>query len=241
MKVYFTDEFVLPLPVGHRFPMQKYSLLRERVAAARLPGLEMMVPPPATDEQLALVHHPDYIAKVVNGTLSEKEIRRIGFPWSPGMVERSRRSVGGTIAACRSALSEGLAANLAGGTHHAYPDHGEGYCVFNDVAVAARVMQMEGRLQNVVLIDLDVHQGNGSAAILPGMTASSPSPSMAARIFRSTKSSAIWTSPSRTSPATSNTWRLSGVGQMKPSCGLMRTWPSIWQARILSGETLWAG
>jgi acetoin utilization deacetylase AcuC-like enzyme len=168
MKAYYTDQFVLPLPPGHRFPMLKYSMLRERVAAAHLPGLELLIPHAATDEQLGLVHQPEYLARVIHGTLTEKEIRRIGFPWSPGMVERSRRSVGGTIAACRSALEEGLAANLAGGTHHAYPDHGEGYCVFNDVAVAARVMQLERRAHNILLVDLDVHQGNGSAAIFAG-------------------------------------------------------------------------
>jgi acetoin utilization deacetylase AcuC-like enzyme len=169
MKAFYSDHFVLPLPDGHRFPMRKYSLLRERVAESGLICPEdLQAPEPASDEQLCLVHHTDYLDRVKMGALSEKEIRRIGFPWSPQMVARSRRSVGGTIAACRAALQDGLAVNLAGGTHHAYPDHGEGFCVFNDVAVAARVMQFQGRVRNVLILDCDVHQGNGTAAIFQG-------------------------------------------------------------------------
>ena len=124
-----------------------------------------MVPPPASDEELLLVHTPAYVERVTRGALSEKEIRRLGFPWSPELVLRSRHSVGGTIGACRAALVDGLAANLAGGTHHAYPDHGEGFCVFNDVAVAARVMQQEKHADRILIADCDVHQGNGTAAI----------------------------------------------------------------------------
>ena len=120
----------------------------------------------ATDEQLALAHDQDYLEKVKQGSLSEQEIRRMGFPWSPELVERSRRSAGSTIAACRAALTEGVAVNLAGGTHHAGRRHGEGFCVFNDAAVAARVMQAEARVKLVMIIDCDVHQGNGTAAIL---------------------------------------------------------------------------
>jgi acetoin utilization deacetylase AcuC-like enzyme len=169
MDLFYADHFVLPLPEGHRFPMAKYHLLRQRVIESRLVDPErLIIPPAATAAELGLVHHPDYLDKVFNGYLNEREIRRIGFPWSEQMVERARRSVGGTIAACRSALADGVAANLAGGTHHAYPDHGEGYCVFNDVAVAARVMQQEGRLKKVVILDCDVHQGNGTAAIFQG-------------------------------------------------------------------------
>jgi acetoin utilization deacetylase AcuC-like enzyme len=169
MDLFYADHFVLPLPEGHRFPMAKYQLLRQRVSEAGLVGPEhLKIAPPATRAELNLVHHSDYLNKVFGGTLSEREIRRIGFPWSTEMVERSQRSVGATIAACRSALREGIAANLAGGTHHAYPDHGEGYCVFNDVAVATRVMQSEGRVKKVVILDCDVHQGNGTAAIFHG-------------------------------------------------------------------------
>jgi acetoin utilization deacetylase AcuC-like enzyme len=166
MKAFYSDVFVLPLPEGHRFPMQKYRLLREQITAEGIiPARNLIVPEAATDEQLALVHDTDYIRKVKTGLLSEREIRRLGFPWSPELVERSRRSVGGTINACRAALDEGIAVNLAGGTHHAFPDFGAGFCVFNDVAAAARVMLAEERVQRVVVIDCDVHQGDGTAAI----------------------------------------------------------------------------
>ncbi len=146
--------------------MPKYALLRERVVEAGLvPPEAMHVGPSATDEELTRAHTEEYVHRVKEGLLSRQEIRRIGFPWSPGLVERSRRSVGSTIAACRSALESGLGVNLAGGTHHAGPDYGQGYCVFNDSAVAARAMQAEGRVERVVILDCDVHQGNGSAAI----------------------------------------------------------------------------
>jgi acetoin utilization deacetylase AcuC-like enzyme len=166
VKIYFTDQFVLPLPPGHRFPMAKYALLRERVAAAGLG--ELHVPAPASAAQLALAHDPAYVERVCAGALTAAEQRDIGFPWSPAMVERSLRSTGATIAACRAAIAGGVAVNLAGGTHHAFRDRGEGYCVFNDAAVAARVMQAEGRAARVVIVDCDVHQGNGTAAILAG-------------------------------------------------------------------------
>ncbi|WP_073467477.1 histone deacetylase [Rhizobacter sp. OV335] len=168
MQAFHSDHFVLPLPDGHRFPMQKYRLLRE--AAESEPRLRLQEAPAATDGELALAHTPDYVTAVSEGTLSAAAQREIGFPWTPRMVERSRRSVGATIAAARAALAEGIAANLAGGTHHAYADKGGGYCVFNDVAVAARLMQAEWHrhhraLLRIAVIDLDVHQGNGTAAI----------------------------------------------------------------------------
>jgi acetoin utilization deacetylase AcuC-like enzyme len=165
MKIYYSDHLLVPLPDGHRFPMPKYGLLHGQVRVAGLPGVERLPAGPASDDQLRLIHNPEYVSKVIAGGLSDKELRRIGFPWSPELVVRSRYSVGGTICACRAAVQEGYAANLAGGTHHAYPDHGEGYGVFNDVAVAARVMQSESRARRVVILDLDVHQGNGSAAV----------------------------------------------------------------------------
>jgi acetoin utilization deacetylase AcuC-like enzyme len=166
VNIFLSDHVSLPLPVGHRFPAEKYTRLRKRVASAcLLPVQNLVVCQPATVDQLLRVHTSDYVQRVLQGLLTEKELRRLGFPWSPELVERSLCSVGGTIAACRAALQEGLAVNLAGGTHHAYPDHGEGFCVFNDVAVAARAMQAEDRARKIVLIDLDVHQGNGSAAI----------------------------------------------------------------------------
>jgi acetoin utilization deacetylase AcuC-like enzyme len=166
VKAYYSDTFVLPLPDGHRFPMTKYSRLREVVAEMGI--AELHLPDAATDEQLLRVHTADYLHRVTNGLLTAQEIRRIGFPWSPAMVERSRRSAGATIAACRAALNDGVSVNLAGGTHHACRDHGEGYCVFNDSAVAARAMQAENRARRGVIIDCDVHQGNGTADCLAG-------------------------------------------------------------------------
>jgi acetoin utilization deacetylase AcuC-like enzyme len=147
-------------------------LLREAVVA-QLPGVVLIEPDPVSDGELALAHAPDYVLKVSEGTLTATEQRVIGLPWSTRMVERARRSVGATIGAARAALSEGLSVNLAGGTHHARKDCGAGYCVFNDVAVAARLMQAEAHRRGpchlpVALIDLDVHQGDGSASILAG-------------------------------------------------------------------------
>jgi acetoin utilization deacetylase AcuC-like enzyme len=165
LKAFYSDHFVLPLPAGHRFPMQKYRRLREQAAAVAA-GLEFHQAPTTPDGVLALAHHPHYIQRVQAGTLSDAEQKRIGFPWSPEMVERSRRATGATIAACRAAFEEGVAINLAGGTHHAHADHGEGFCVFNDSAIAARLMQAEQRASRVAIVDLDVHQGNGTASIL---------------------------------------------------------------------------
>nr|WP_276842340.1 histone deacetylase [Herbaspirillum huttiense] len=165
VKAYYSDHFVLPLPPGHRFPMVKYRMIREGAAAA-VPDLDFHEAQPASDGELALAHHPDYIARASAGQLTAAEQREIGFPWSAQMVERSRRSSGATIAACRAAFSEGVAVNLAGGTHHAYADHGAGFCVFNDAAIAARLMQAERRASRVAIVDLDVHQGNGTASIL---------------------------------------------------------------------------
>lgn len=169
MHAFYADHFVLPLPEGHRFPMRKYSRLRERLNAG-LPGVQMQQAPAASDGELALAHTPAYIDAVKTGTLSAALQREIGFPWSEAMVERSRRSAGATIAAARVALREGLAGNLAGGTHHASSDKGGGFCVFNDAAVTARLMQTEHfrhskRVLPVAVIDLDVHQGNGTAEI----------------------------------------------------------------------------
>jgi acetoin utilization deacetylase AcuC-like enzyme len=166
MKVFVTDRFVFPLPQGHRFPAAKYALLRQRVDRSGLFRPEDLIEPhAATDEELLRVHDPNYLQRLKDGTLSEAEQRRIGLPWSPELVERSRRSSGGTIEACRAALVDGIAVNLAGGTHHAFRDAGEGFCIFNDVAVAARAMQAERRAERIVVLDCDVHQGNGTAAI----------------------------------------------------------------------------
>lgn len=168
MKAFYSDRYVLPLPAGHRFPMAKYERLRARVGA-ELPSVRLIEPAAATDDQLARAHDREYVRRVACGELSAAEQRAIGFPWSAPMVERSRRSAGATIAAARTALAEGVAVNLAGGTHHAQCERGQGYCVFNDAAVAARTMQAEaGRALHVAIVDLDVHQGNGTAAILAG-------------------------------------------------------------------------
>lgn len=174
MKAFYSDQFVLPLPAGHRFPMAKYRLLRDRVAAD-LPQVRFAQAPAASDGELALVHTPDYIEGISTGQIDPRIVREIGFPWSDAMAQRARRSVGATIEACRSALDEGVAANLAGGTHHAHADRGGGFCVFNDAAVAARLMQAEATRPlhgqrprpplQVAIIDLDVHQGNGTARI----------------------------------------------------------------------------
>lgn len=192
MIAFYSDHFVLPLPSGHRFPMAKYARLRERLielgareagddlaaeafappddreARGEASGIELRVPHAASDEELALAHDPAYVAAVVDGRLDHREQRSIGFPWSPAMVERCRRSVGATVAAARCAARDGVSANLAGGTHHAHRARGEGYCVFNDVAVAARVALREGLARRVLVVDLDVHQGNGTASIFVG-------------------------------------------------------------------------
>jgi len=169
VRAFYSDRFVLPLPEGHKFPMAKYSRLRERIVAGGIVAPEdLHEAPPASWDDLRLVHDAAYLDAVADGTLPREIQRRIGFPWSPGMVERARRSVGATIAAARAALDDGIAANLAGGTHHAFADRGEGFCVFNDVAVATRILQRDNDARRIAVIDLDVHQGNGTAAIFAG-------------------------------------------------------------------------
>lgn len=169
MQLYYTDHFELPLPTGHRFPMAKYRMLRDRVVADPVHANDvLLVPLAASLEQLSLAHDAEYVRRVVEGELSQAEIKRIGFPWTEAMVERSRRSSGATLAAARSALQEGVSVNMAGGTHHAMRDAGEGFCVFNDAAVTIRTLQAEGRIRRALVIDCDVHQGNGTAHILGG-------------------------------------------------------------------------
>lgn len=169
MQVFYADQFVLPLPPGHRFPMAKYRMLRDRLAD-ELSTVRLMPAQPASDGELALAHSPAYIQAIAEGSIDPKLMREIGFPWSLAMAERARRSVGATIAACRAAFKEGVAANIAGGTHHSSRDKGGGFCVFNDAAVATRLMQAEWsrmprRPLRVAIVDLDVHQGNGTASI----------------------------------------------------------------------------
>lgn len=175
MHAFYADQFELPLPLGHRFPMRKYRLLRDWLAE-HLPQVQLGVAEAATDGELALCHTPGYIQGISTGSVDPKTLREIGFPWSLAMAERARRSVGASVAAARTSLGlmagkpQGIAANLAGGTHHSYADKGGGFCVFNDFAVAARLMQAEWARQRraplqVAIIDLDVHQGNGTASI----------------------------------------------------------------------------
>jgi acetoin utilization deacetylase AcuC-like enzyme len=169
MQAFYSDRFVLPLPEGHRFPMVKYAMLREAIAL-NLPAVSLLEAPAANDDELALVHSPAYIKALCDGTIDAQAMREIGFPWSALMAERARRSVGATVAAVRQAMQTGLSANLAGGTHHAYASKGGGFCVFNDIAVAARAAQAVWACSHqtplqVAVIDLDVHQGNGTAHI----------------------------------------------------------------------------
>ena len=163
---YYTDEFLLPLPSGHRFPMGKYRRIRQLLSDGPFARrLDFRIPPPATDAELASIHDSDYIRRVSRGELTERDLGRLGFPWSSQLVERSRRSVGATIAAARNALENGIGISLAGGTHHARADAGHGYCVFNDCAVALSLLRSEGRIATAAILDLDVHQGNGSALL----------------------------------------------------------------------------
>ena len=156
------------MPVGHRFPIDKYKKLRERLQKYALMGVhfEFIEPHAATDAELLRVHHKDYIGRVMAGTLSKEEIRRIGFPWSQELVQRSLRSTGAAVDAALAALRDGVAASLAGGTHHAFPGHGEGFCVLNDIAVTIKILLQEKKIKKALIIDLDVHQGNGTAEAL---------------------------------------------------------------------------
>jgi acetoin utilization deacetylase AcuC-like enzyme len=167
MRLFPSDRYPLPLPDGHRFPVAKYGLLRRRLEAHAAAGapLEFVEPHAATDDELLRVHNRAYVGRVLSGTLSPAEVRRIGFPWSRALVERSLRSTGAAVDAAAAALEDGVAASLAGGTHHAGSDWGEGYCVFNDTAVAAREMQARDAVRRVLILDCDVHQGNGTAEI----------------------------------------------------------------------------
>ncbi len=167
MKVFYTDFFEIPLPDDHRFPALKYPRLRERLVRERVvEPHELLVPEPATGEQLERAHERAYVENVFRGSLGVEEQRRIGLPWSPALVERAVRSVGATIAACRAALEDGHAVYLGGGTHHAFAGHGAGFCVFNDAPVALRDAQADGRLSRAAILDCDVHQGDGTASIL---------------------------------------------------------------------------
>jgi acetoin utilization deacetylase AcuC-like enzyme len=166
LKIFYTDTFPIPLPQKHTFPIQKFALLRKRLLASGvLTADNFYVPHAAGHEDISRVHDEAYIHRLRNGEMTPKEIRPIGLPWSNEIVERTRRSVGGTIEACRSALLEGVAVNLGGGTHHAFHDRGQGYCILNDAAIAVRALQTERLAGNILIVDCDVHQGNGTAAL----------------------------------------------------------------------------
>ncbi|GAC1652450.1 MAG: histone deacetylase [Gemmatimonadaceae bacterium] len=169
LHLWSSAHYEIPLPEGHRFPIAKYGLLRARVMAEELvPTNRIHDPAPAATDDLLRVHTADYLARLTEGRLTAPELRRLGFPWSRALVERSLRSAGGTCEAAAAALEDGVAMSLSGGTHHACPDHGEGFCVLNDVAVAIRRLQHKRRIHRAAVIDLDVHQGNGTHAIFAG-------------------------------------------------------------------------
>jgi acetoin utilization deacetylase AcuC-like enzyme len=169
LHLWSSARYTFPLPPGHRFPVAKYELLRRAVVREGLVPPDRLHDPMRADPgDLRLVHTADYVGRLTEGRLSPAEVRRLGFPWSAALVERSYRAVGGTCEAASAALDEGVAMNLAGGTHHAFADRGEGFCVFNDVAVAVRSLQRAGRIDRAAIVDLDVHQGNGTHAIFAG-------------------------------------------------------------------------
>ncbi|MFM9942406.1 MAG: histone deacetylase [Hyphomicrobiaceae bacterium] len=167
VEIFYPDVESMPVPPGHRFPAGKYLLLRQLIEAESIlpPGC-LKASPTATRADLLRAHHADYIDAVLNGTLDADALRRIGLPWSPALVRRTLATVGGAIAAARSALTTGISGQLAGGTHHAHPAFGSGFCVFNDLAVAALTLLAEGDIARVAVLDVDVHQGDGNAAIL---------------------------------------------------------------------------
>ena len=166
MRVWASDHFEVPLPEGHPFPMPKYRALRELLLAEGVVSVTRSEEAPR--EWLDGAHDPSYVARVLSWDLSAEEVRRLGMPLTPELVARARAAVFGTVRAAQAALEDGVAGNLAGGTHHAFRDRGEGFCVFNDAAIAARALQVEAGLQRILIVDCDVHQGNGTAAIFAG-------------------------------------------------------------------------
>jgi acetoin utilization deacetylase AcuC-like enzyme len=167
--VWSSAHYIIALPDGHRFPIAKYAMLRDAVLAEGVVTRETLHDPARTPlEDVHRVHDPEYIARLVKGTMPVAEQRALGFPWSEGLVERSFRASGGTLEAADHALRAGIAMNLAGGTHHAFATHGEGFCVLNDVAIAVRALRAQRRIRRAAVLDLDVHQGNGTHAIFAG-------------------------------------------------------------------------
>jgi acetoin utilization deacetylase AcuC-like enzyme len=169
MRLAYHKDYFVALPPSHPFPMAKYPLLYERLRRDGLVRDGSLIEPAEADlDELRLVHTDEYLERLAAGTLDAAAVRKLGVPWSAALWRRSRLAARGTLEAARAALEDGLAGNLAGGTHHAFPGHGEGFCVLNDVAVAIRVLQRAGRIRRALVVDLDVHQGNGTAAIFEG-------------------------------------------------------------------------
>lgn len=169
MQVFYTPRYYAEIGEGHIFPIRKFELVRNRLLAeGTLESSELIEPSPAPLEDVLLVHTEDYVTRLCNGSLTTKEIRRLGLPWSESLVRRSFYAVGGTLAAAGAALAEGYGSNLAGGTHHSFADRGEGFCVLNDVAIAIRAMRARNRIRRAAIVDCDVHQGNGTATIFAG-------------------------------------------------------------------------
>jgi acetoin utilization deacetylase AcuC-like enzyme len=169
MRVSYTPRYYADIGEGHVFPIRKFELVRDRLLhEGTLRPADIIEPQPATLQDVLLVHTEDYVTRLRSGTLTARELRRLGLPWSKALVRRSFLAAGGTINAARWALEDGIGSNLAGGTHHAFPDRGEGFCVLNDVAIAIRAMRRDGLIQRAAIIDCDVHQGNGTATIFEG-------------------------------------------------------------------------
>src|ERR671914_295005 len=169
MRVSYTPRYYADIGDGHVFPIRKFELVRDRLLAeGTLAPADIVEPRPAPVEDVLLVHTEEYVTRLRAGALTPREIRRLGLPWSKALVRRSFLATGGTLNAARWALEEGVGSNLAGGTHHAFPDHGEGFCVLNDVAITIRVLRRDGLIGRAAVVDLDVHQGNGTAAIFEG-------------------------------------------------------------------------
>lgn len=169
MQVFYTPRYYADIGSGHVFPIRKFELVRDKlIAEGTLQPAELFEPTPATVDDVLLVHTNDYVSRLCSGELTVKEIRRLGLPWSESLVRRSFYAVGGTLAATQAALKNGYSSNLAGGTHHAFADRGEGFCVLNDVAIAIRAMRARQLIQRAAIVDCDVHQGNGTATIFAG-------------------------------------------------------------------------
>jgi acetoin utilization deacetylase AcuC-like enzyme len=167
LKIFYTDSFAIPLPQDHSFPIGKYALLRKRIENSSLfSAQDLCIPRAATDTEICRSHDRDYLQRFQQGQVTAREIRRIGLPWSAELVERARRSAGATVEACFAALDDGIAVHLGGGTHHAFRNQGQAYCIFNDSAIAVRALQAETPIERVMILDCDVHQGNGTAALL---------------------------------------------------------------------------